>query len=152
MAPEKTGQKQDKGKWAKGQSGNPDGRPRGARNKATLMAQSLLRRRNRSPLTRKCIQLAMKGQPVALRLCMERILPPAKERPIQLQLQAPRTLEEVLPAMNRVLERVADSTLGPQEGSTLMGMLATTQKTLETLQLEQRIKALESILQSRKLA
>ena len=103
-------------------------------------------------LVRRCIELAIEGNPMAIKLCLERILPPTKERPIQLDLQPPRKLDEVIPAMNQVVLKVVDGTIGPQEGNTLMTMLATTQKTLETLELEQRIVALESILQSRKLA
>ena len=38
--PENAGQNQ--GRWEKGQSGNPRGKPRGARNRATLLAEALL--------------------------------------------------------------------------------------------------------------
>jgi Family of unknown function (DUF5681) len=39
---EKTDSKQAAGRFQKGQSGNPSGRPRGARNKTTLAAEALL--------------------------------------------------------------------------------------------------------------
>ena len=149
MSSENTGQKQKKGKWGKGQSGNPKGRPLGSKNRTTLAAQALLDGEAEA-LTRKCIQLAMKGRPVALKLCMERIIPPIKERTIQLDLPAPHTMEEILHATEQVFERVADGTIDPQEGSTLMNMLAATTKAIETFQLEQRLMALESALQMRR--
>jgi len=150
-APANTEEKQGTSRWVTGQSGNPSGRPQGSRNRATLLAQSLLNE-EAERLVRRCIELAIAGNPMCIKLCLERILPPTKERPIQLDLQPPRKLDEVIPAMNQVVLKVVDGTIGPQEGNTLMTMLATTQKTLETLGLEQRIEALESILQSRKLA
>ena len=52
--------------------------------------------------------------------------------------------------MWQIIEQVANGTIGPQEGSTLMGMLATTQKAFETVQLEQRIAALEAVLKTRR--
>ena len=62
------------GPFAKGQSGNPGGRRRGSRNKATLAAQMLLADEAEA-LTRKAVKLALDGDPTALRLCVERILP-----------------------------------------------------------------------------
>jgi hypothetical protein len=64
-----------------GQSGNPYGRPRGARNRATVVAERLLDG-EADALTRKAIELAKEGDTTALRLCIERILPARKDRPV----------------------------------------------------------------------
>ena len=69
---ENTGAKQNR--WRKGQSGNPCGKPRGARHKATLAAEALLDG-EAAALTRKAIERALEGDGVAVRLCLERILP-----------------------------------------------------------------------------
>jgi Family of unknown function (DUF5681) len=71
--PENAGQNQ--GRWEKGQSGNPRGKPRGARNRATLLAEALLDGEAEA-LTRKAIEKALEGDGMALRLCLERVLPP----------------------------------------------------------------------------
>jgi hypothetical protein len=55
-----------------GQSGNPSGRPKGARNKATLVVEALLENEAEA-LTRKVIDLALEGSMPALRLCLERL-------------------------------------------------------------------------------
>jgi hypothetical protein len=55
-----------------GQSGNPLGRPKGVRNRATVAAEALLEGEAEA-LTRKAIELALAGDPTALRLCLERI-------------------------------------------------------------------------------
>ena len=63
-----------------GQSGNPKGKPQGSRHKATIAALNLLEGEAQA-LTRKCIDLAMEGDMGALRLCLERIVCPVKDRP-----------------------------------------------------------------------
>jgi hypothetical protein len=60
--------------FEKVRSGNPAGRRRGSRNRATLAAAVLLEGESEA-LTHKAVELALAGDPVALRLCIERILP-----------------------------------------------------------------------------
>jgi len=79
MSPDNTGEQQG-GRFGKGRSGNPRGRPLGSRNSATLAAEALLEG-EAEKLTRKCIELALSGDTVALRLCLERFTPRAKTAP-----------------------------------------------------------------------
>lgn len=61
--PEKAGQKQvrtPKGQWRKGASGNPVGKPKGTRHKATQAAQVLLEGEAEA-LTRKAVEKALEG-------------------------------------------------------------------------------------------
>lgn len=67
-------------KFKPGQSGNP-GRPREALNKTTLATQALLDGET-GALTCKVVELSRNGNPVALPLCLERLFPPPKDRPI----------------------------------------------------------------------
>src|ERR1700738_1854828 len=69
----------------KGQSGNPLGRRVGCRNKTTIAAAALLAGEAET-LTRKAVELALVGDPTALRLCLERILPPCRERTVKFVL------------------------------------------------------------------
>ena len=78
---EKTARKQRGRPFRRGESGNPAGRPIGARHKATILAEALLDGEAEG-LTRKVLEMALAGHTVALRLCMERILPPRRERPV----------------------------------------------------------------------
>ena len=75
--------------FEKGRSGNPAGRRRGSRNRATLAAAVLLEGESEG-LTRKAVELALAGHPVALRLCIERILPVCRERAVRLALPGDR--------------------------------------------------------------
>src|ERR1700751_5428740 len=71
------------GRFSKGESGNPAGRPPGARNKATEAAERLLEGEAEA-LTRKVVELALEGDSTALRLCFDRIIPPRRGRPVRL--------------------------------------------------------------------
>ena len=69
--------------FEKGRSGNPGGRRRGSRNKATLAAAALLAGESEA-LPRKAVEMALGGE--AMRLCMERVLPPCRERTVKFSL------------------------------------------------------------------
>jgi hypothetical protein len=58
----------------KGESGNPAGRPRGSRNRTTILMQSVLEADGEA-LARKAIDLAKGGDLTALRMCMDRLVP-----------------------------------------------------------------------------
>ena len=92
MTPEKTGEKQA-GRFPKGQSGNPGGRPKGSRNATTLALETLLDGQA-TALTQKAIDLALTGDLAALRLCLDRILPPRKDSPVAFDLPEMKTLNE----------------------------------------------------------
>ncbi len=68
-----------------GQSGNPAGRRRGSRNKATLAAATLLYGEALA-LTRRAVEAALAGDMLAMRLCIERVLPRCYERPVTFSL------------------------------------------------------------------
>ena len=129
-------------KFKTGQSGNPGGRPKGALNKATLATQALLDGEAEA-LTRKVVELAKDGNPVALRLCLDRLLPPRKDRPINFTLPRIEGAQDLVKALGAILEAVAQGEITPGEGQTLTAMLDGYRKGLETADLEIRVTALE---------
>ena len=72
-------------RWHKGQSGNPNGRPLGSRHRATLLAESLLDGQSEQ-LIQKTIELALGGDTTALRICIDRIIAPRRDRPTSFRL------------------------------------------------------------------
>ena len=128
--------------WKKGESGNPIGKPAGARNKATVMVTAIMERGARE-ITEAVVGLAKEGDLSAARLVLERLVPPAKERPICLSLPDTSTAAGIAQAQNVILQAVAAGDLLPGEGSTLAGIVEARRKAVETLELEQRITALE---------
>ena len=84
-------------KFKKGQSGNPAGRPMGSRNKMTVLAEKLFDEKlfgedkKADAIITKAIELAESGDTACIRLCLDRIAPPRKDRPVCFEL--PRMTE-----------------------------------------------------------
>jgi hypothetical protein len=81
--------------YKKGQSGNPAGRPRGARNKLMLLAESRFAEEG-GALVDMLIQVAKTGDVAALRLCVDRICPPQRDRPVAIELPEMTTAAALL--------------------------------------------------------
>jgi len=118
MAAENTAGKQRGRPFTKGQSGNPAGKPKGARHRATLAAEALLDGEAEA-LTRKAIELALAGDPIALRLCLDRILPPRRERPLRFVLPELRSAADAAGAVAAILAAVASGNACVAEASEL---------------------------------
>jgi len=129
MSSDNTEQKQAN-RFRKGVSGNPNGRPKGSRNNATLAAEALLAG-EAEKLTRKCIDLALDGDPIALRLCMERIYPARKDRPVEFALPPINTARDAADVMSSVMNAVAAGQLTPADASELSKVVACTVKSFE---------------------
>lgn len=141
--PEITGQIQgDDTRFKPGQSGNPSGKPKGSLNRVTLAIQSLLDGEGEE-LTRKAIELAKDGDLTALRLCLERICPPRKSRPISIDLPESKTAEGVSLAQAAVVQAVGNGEITPDEGKTLSDILEARRKSIETENHERRLDELE---------
>jgi hypothetical protein len=131
--------------FEKGRSGNPGGRQRGSRNKATLAAAALLAGESEA-LTRKAVEMALAGDPTAMRLCMERVLPPCRERTVKFSLppiEAARTGETCGPsardvslAMNAVTTALARGEITPGEAERIAGVVDTFVRAIETTKKE----------------
>ena len=97
--------------------GNP-GRPKGSRNKATVAAEALLDGEAET-LTRKAIDLANAGDTTALRLCIERILPARKDRPVSISLPPIASPADAVTVLAAITTAVSDGDITPMEASEL---------------------------------
>jgi hypothetical protein len=131
--------------FKQGKSGNPAGRPRGALNRATLLIQALLEGQAEQ-LGRKAIAMALEGDPAALRLCLERLVPPLRDRPVRLRIPAATTAREITAALATVTEAVAAGGLTPIEGNNVASLLEAHRKALETVDFEERLARVEQAL------
>ena len=130
------------GRWAKGKSGNPAGRPRGSRNQATLAMESLLDGAAED-LIKKAVELALGGDITALRLCLERILPVRRERPVQIDLPPTETVDQIATALDAVVRAIADGQVTPVEGDMISNVLVRRLKAIEVEEIESRLMKLE---------
>lgn len=129
-------------RWQPGESGNPNGRPSGSRNKITLACEELLEGEAES-VTRKCIELAQNGDMTAIRICMERIVPVRKGRSIAFDLPKMETADEIVSGFNAVFAGIAAGDITPDEAAVLAGVLELKRKALETMDFEKRLAAVE---------
>jgi hypothetical protein len=131
------------GQFSKGASGNPLGRPRGARNRTTMATEALLEG-EAEVLTRKAIDAALEGDPWALRLCLERILPASRARPVMLDLPSNPDAESVAAAMSETVRAMGAGEITPEEAMTVSGVLEAQRRTVETVDLDRRLAVLEA--------
>ncbi|MBP8276639.1 MAG: hypothetical protein KAX55_07100 [Propionivibrio sp.] len=135
------GQKTDRDAAGRFKPGNP-GRPKGSRHRATIAVLTLLEG-EAEDITRTCIEAAKAGDMTAIRLVLERLLPPAKERPIRLTLPEAHTAEGVAEAQGAILQAVAAGEILPAEAAVLTNIVDSRRRAIETAELEARITALE---------
>jgi hypothetical protein len=79
----------------------------------------------------------------ALKLCLKRLLPKRKDRPITLKLPKVEAVGDIPKALGALLEAVAQGEITPGEGQSLAAMLEAYRKGLELTDLEARLTALE---------
>lgn len=139
--PANAGGKQDT-RFKPGKSGNPKGKTKGTRHKTTLLAERLLDD-DAQAVVEKCIELAKGGDSGAIKMIMDRILPPRKDRPVSVDLPLIESIADASKAMAIVSQSVADGEITPLEAQTLSGVLENYRKVVETTELEQRIAELE---------
>jgi hypothetical protein len=121
--------------------GNP-GRVLGSRNRATLAAAALLDGEAEG-LTRKAVDMALAGDTVALRICLERLVPPRKDAPISIDMPTVKSAEDTVAASAAVLAAVGAGEITPDEAGRMMALLTAHRSIIEVGDLERRISALE---------
>src|SRR5262249_11902526 len=105
-----------------GQSGNPAGRPPGARNKKTMAMEAAFQA-DLDAVVARIRQRAMDGQAPAMRLCVARALPTGNGRPLAMELPAIRTAADVDAAHARILAALAEGEISTREALDLMGIV-----------------------------
>ena len=138
---ENSGKKQDT-RFKPGQSGNPKGKPRGAKNHATKLAEKLIDNQCEA-LVQKAVEMALNGDIQALKLLIERLVPARKDRPISLDLPKVQSAQDLIEAMGLVIESVGIGEIEPEQAKTLSTMLELNRRSIETAEIEERLLALE---------
>ena len=129
--------------FQKGTVSNPNGRPRGSRNNATILLEKLTQGQAEE-IWESVLQRALKGNDTAMRLFAERAFPVTKGRRLTLsKLPSVATAEGVAQALDVVLSEVSKGRITPDEGATLSAILEGRRRVIETQELEARITAIE---------
>ena len=144
--PAKAGRKQN-GRFPKGMSGNPNGRKQGSRHKATIAMEVILDG-EAEKLTRKAVEMALNGDATAMRLVMERLLPPRRTRPVRLSLPEIRSAVDVDTAVSAVIQSMAVGDMTPDDAGQIAAVLEVRRRSIATVEIYDRLKALEAKAQA----
>ena len=109
-------------KFQPGQSGNPAGRPAGSLNKKTLAAQAALEEQAEE-MVKGVMERAKNGEPAAMRLVTDRLLPTGRNRPVAIELPVIKTPEDAELALTVVTDELAAGNLTIAEASALVALI-----------------------------
>jgi hypothetical protein len=90
----------------------------------------------------KVIEKALQGDSVALRLCVDRLLP-KRDRPVQFELPPIATLEDGANASEAVVEAAAQGDLSPREANKIMALVMSHMANLQLLNMGERLREVE---------
>lgn len=131
-----------------GRSGNPAGRPRGSLNRRTLLLQQLFEGEAEA-IGRKCIDLALIGDPTSLKLSLERLLPPVRDRLVTINVPPLKGIED-LPAFGvAVVNSIARGELTAAEGRALLEAADAFRRGVAESDTAKRLDEIEEILRNR---
>jgi len=125
--------------FPKGESGNPAGRPPGIRDKRTAMRDLLTP--HAEDLVAKVVELALAGDSTALRICIDRLIPPAKARGDPVNLPSPT--DSLANNGRNVIQSLAEGNLTPEEAGEVMQALTAQARIVEIDEIEKRVATLE---------
>jgi hypothetical protein len=119
--PENTGRKQD-GTFAPGRSGNLNGKPKGTRHRATMLAEKLLDK-DAGAIIKTLVEKARAGEPWAVRFVAERIIPPARDRATPFALPPVNGPADLPQAVQAALDAAAKGDLSLEDAERVVGLL-----------------------------
>jgi hypothetical protein len=121
--------------------GNP-GRKLGSRNKAALLAEAMFGDAAEK-IINKAIERAIEGDSTAIRLCLDRIAPPRKERALTFALPPMLKADDAATAMAAITAAVAAGELTLGEAESAAKLVDAFARAIEIGEFGQRLKALE---------
>ena len=126
-----------------GQSGNPAGKPKGARNRTTLAIEALIDGAA-DDIANKAIELAKAGDATMIRALLDRAAPPRRDRHIAFELPPMEKAANAVNVAAAIAQAVAAGELTPSEASELSDFVTNYAKALEISDLEARLQRLEA--------
>ncbi len=130
-----------------GQSGNPAGRPLGARNKRTVFVESMFEGEI-DAVVRQTIEQAKEGSVGAIRIILDRLAPRPKDSSIAYRLPPLKTCEDSLAALASIAAAVGSGELTPSEAQALSQLVERHLRAIELATFENRLNKVERELEA----
>jgi len=126
-------------RYEKGESGNRAGHPRGIKDKRTALRALL--EPHADELVANVVEMAKAGDTTALRICIDRLIPPAKarEEPVTLPLSNGSLAEKG----QAVLTALGEGAIAPDVATAILQGIAVQARIVEVDEIEKRLTALE---------
>src|SRR5262249_40910228 len=123
-----------------------------SRNGMTVLAEKIFDERlfgedkKADAIITKAIELAENGDTACIRLCLDRIAPPRKDRPVCFELPKMTELKDAVSASAAIVAAVANGDLTPMEASELGKLIESYARTLQAVAFEERLSKLEKAI------
>lgn len=128
--------------FSKGQSGNPNGKRPGTKNRATQLIERLMGDQAEA-VVQATIKRALAGSTDAMKLILDRLAPARRDRPVSFEMPEIATADDITKALAAVAGQVAAGELTPAEGVQVAGLIEGQRRAIETGELMTRLAALE---------
>ena len=107
------------------------GRPKGSRNKLSMaMLEDSIEKVKE--LMEDLFKLAKQGDTTAMRIFLDKMVPNAKEKPIQVEIPIIATMDDVVIAHNKLLECIQGGKVTPSEADSVLNQIEWRRKMFET--------------------
>jgi uncharacterized protein DUF5681 len=130
------------GRFHKGQSGNPKGKPRGAKNRSSIVAERLFADEIQE-ICGSVIPQAKAGNMQAAKIILDRVLPPMKDKPVQIDLPKMTSSDDLVKVVECIAYAVGSGQISPLEGESIARIVDIHIKALELNEIEKRLSNLE---------
>ena len=124
-----------------GESGNPEGRPKGTTDRRTELRALLAP--HAPELIQKLVDLALEGDTSAIKICLDKVIPNIKPTDEPVSIAEFSEAADLTAKGELVMAAVADGELTPDQGSSLQSIIAAQGRILEVNDLAERVAALE---------
>lgn len=121
-----------------GQSGNPKGRTPGIERVRQLLDP------HREKLVQKALDMALAGDTVALKLCLERLAPMPRNEYERVEVPGLAQAQSMADKARCIVNAAGSGLISADAASVLLGAIASAAKVIETDELAERIALLET--------
>lgn len=123
-----------------GKSGNPAGRPKGIKDRRVALREKLLPHADQ--LIEMVTTFAKSGDMAAMKIIMDRLIPPLKEEPIHVEISKIENAVDCTQAQAAVVNAVAAGDMLPSEGQAISNLIEAQRRAFETTELAQQMRDL----------